>query len=78
MVKAKIKDNKVYCPMCEKQDFRIDHVNYKLYKTPKMGNATLFTCNCSRCNLEFGYFLKLTVKDKIHFIEDLSKCEELK
>ena len=61
MVKAKIINNKVYCPLCEKQDFRIDHVNYKLYKTPK-----------------FGYFLKLTVKDNIHFIEDLSKCEELK
>ena len=33
---------------------------------------------CSKCNLEFGYFLKLTVKDNIHFVEDIKNCKEIK
>ena len=77
MVNAKIINNKVYCPLCGEQKFNIDHNNYKLYITPK-GKATLFNCYCSKCNLEFGYFLKLTVKDNIHFVEDIKNCKEIK
>ena len=75
MVNAKIINNKVYCPECNSDNFRM--IDYDLYKTNK-GRATLFQCKCNRCKIQFGYFTKITLKEDVRFVETILKENKIK
>lgn len=64
MLKAIIKENKIYCPK--------EHHDYKIsdYKTVEIKGQkyTKFIARCKECNEKFYFFSRITVDFEIHFV----------
>lgn len=73
MLKAKIIDNKCYCPICEKRNYRIK--DYKQVEHEKE-NYTEFIARCE-CGNEFQYCSKITVEKTEHFVFNEDEMEQL-
>lgn len=73
MLKAKIIDNKCYCPICEQRDYKI-----KDYKQVKHDGEsyTEFIVRC-KCKTEFQFCSKITIEKEEHFVFNENEIEEI-
>lgn len=62
-MKAKIKDNKAYCPICGKS-------NYMVTDYQQTGEGTLMTVLCKDCHHEFEYILNASMECNKRSIEE--------
>jgi Zn finger protein HypA/HybF involved in hydrogenase expression len=70
-IKAKLKDNKIYCPNCDAHNYKLLG-NYKgVIKEGK--RLTEFNGKCKECGQEFYFFSNLTTEEHFVFNEDEAK-----
>lgn len=78
MIKALLKENKVYCPRCEQSNYQLTS-DYKLVSIGDK-NYIEFVARCltENCNEKFYYQSKISMNEHTHYSFDKSKEIEVK
>lgn len=73
-MKAIIKGNKAFCPVCEEHNYRV--MSYKEV-TYKGKPTTEFTCRCLKCDSRFTYLHNVMLDETERFVADDAEIEEV-